>query len=193
MLSFIEGNNTGHLHYHIEWYINWSTEKQNIKIDILSYFRSTSKSSVVSSSSDSEDSNESEIDVQPKPPKKHCSSSTSKLPSKSGSGIRRCNRKWEEIFPWLEFDENLQGVYCKLCKGMEDLFRGLVGLELPNHSLTGRRRLRQWNHIQKVKWTFYPVNWAWKLIELEKKDPLSASFKMLESSKDYKIGRQLKL
>ena len=33
---------------------------------------------------------------------------------------------------WLEFDENLQG-------GAEDLFRGLVGLGLPNHSLTGRR------------------------------------------------------
>ena len=41
------------------------------------------------SSSDSVDGNESEIDVQPNPPKKHCSSSTSKPPSKSGSGIRR--------------------------------------------------------------------------------------------------------
>ena len=29
-------------------------------------------------------------------------------------------------------------------------------------------------------------------IELEKKDPLSASFKMLESSKDYKIGRLIR-
>ena len=37
---------------------------------------------------------------------------------------------------WLEFDENLQG-------GAEDLFRGLEGLGLPNHSLTGRRRLRK--------------------------------------------------
>ena len=36
-----------------------------------------------------------------------------------------------------------------------------------------------------MKCTFYPVNWTWKLIELEKKDPLSASFKMLETSKDY--------
>ena len=51
-------------------------------MDIPSYFRSASKSSVVSGSSDSEDGNESEIDVQPNPPKKHCSSSTSKpLPS----------------------------------------------------------------------------------------------------------------
>ena len=77
-------------------------------MDIRSYFRRASKSSVVSSSSDCEDGNESEIDVQPNPPpKKHCSSSTSKPPSKSGSGIRRYNKKWEETFPWLEFHENL--------------------------------------------------------------------------------------
>ena len=48
-------------------------------------FQSASKSSVVSSSSDSEDGNESEIDVQPNLPKKHCTRSTSKPPSKSGS------------------------------------------------------------------------------------------------------------
>ena len=40
-------------------------------MDICSYFRSASKYSVVSSSSLSEDGNESEIDVQPNPPKKH--------------------------------------------------------------------------------------------------------------------------
>ena len=68
-------------------------------MDIRSYFSSASKSSVVSSSSESEDGNESEIDVQPNPPKKHCSSSTSKPPFKSGSGIGRYNKKWEETFP----------------------------------------------------------------------------------------------
>ena len=78
--------------------------------------RSASKSSVVFSSSDFEDGDESEIDVQPNPPKKHCSSSTSKPPSKSGSGIRRYFKMREETFPWLEFDENLQGAFCKLCK-----------------------------------------------------------------------------
>ena len=52
-------------------------------MDIRSYFRSASKSSVVSSSNDSEDGDESKIDVQPNPSKKHCSSSTSKPPSKS--------------------------------------------------------------------------------------------------------------
>ena len=113
------------------------------KKNICSYLRSTSKSSVVSSSSDSEDGNESEIDVHPNPPKKHCSSSTSKSPSKSGSGIRRCTKKGKKLFPGLEFDENLQGAFCKLCKRVEDLFRGLVALGLPNRLLTGRRRLRK--------------------------------------------------
>ena len=46
-------------------------------MDICSYFWSASKSSVVSSSNDFEDGSESEIDIQPNPPKKHCSSSTS--------------------------------------------------------------------------------------------------------------------
>ena len=86
------------------------------KMDIRSYFRSASKFSAVSSSSDFEDGNESEIDVHPTPPKKHYSSSTSKPPFKSGSGVKRYNKKWEKTFPWLEFDENLQGAFCKLCK-----------------------------------------------------------------------------
>ena len=83
-------------------------------MDIRSYFRSISKSSVVSSSSDSEDGNEPDIDVQPNLPKKHCSRSNSKPPFKSGSGIRRYNKKWEETFLWLEFDEKLQDAFYKL-------------------------------------------------------------------------------
>ena len=84
-------------------------------MDIPSYFRSASKSSVVTSS-DSENGNDSEIYVQSNPPRNHCSSPTSKPPSKSGSGIRRYSKEWNETFPWLELDENLQGSFCKLCK-----------------------------------------------------------------------------
>ena len=81
-------------------------------MDIHSYFRSVSKFSVISSSSDSEDGNESEIDVQPNPPKKHCSSSTSKPPSIWNQEIQQ---KVRRNFS-LVFDENLQGAFCKLCK-----------------------------------------------------------------------------
>ena len=41
--------------------------------------------------------------------------------------IRRYNKRWEETFPWLEFDENLQGAFCNYAKREEDLFRGLTG------------------------------------------------------------------
>ena len=51
------------------------------------------------------------FDVHPNPPKKNFSSSTSKTPSKSGSGIRKYNKKWDKTFTWLEFDENLQGAF----------------------------------------------------------------------------------
>ena len=96
-------------------------------MDIPSYFRSASKSSVVSSSSDSEDGNESEIDVQPNPPKKHCSSSTSKPHSKSGSGIRRKNKKLEETFPWLELMKIYRVHSANYAKRLEDLFQRTGG------------------------------------------------------------------
>ena len=127
-------------------------------MDIPSYFRSASKSSVVSSPSDSEDGNASEIDVQPNPPKKHFSNCTSKPPSKSGSGIRRYNTKWEETFPWLLLDENLQDAFYKLYKMCGRSLQRTGGALIRNHSLTGRWRLRKCNHIQEVKCTFYPVN-----------------------------------
>ena len=29
---------------------------------------------------------------------------------------RDTTKKWEETFPWFEFDEDLQSAFCKLCK-----------------------------------------------------------------------------
>ena len=40
----------------------------------------------------------------------------------------------EKNFPWLEFDKNLQCAFRRFCKKDR---RGLVRLELLNHSLTG--------------------------------------------------------
>ena len=68
-------------------------------MDIRSYFRSAFMSSVVSSSSYSEDGNEYEIDVQPHPPKNHCSSSTSKLPSKSDLESGDTTKNGKKLFP----------------------------------------------------------------------------------------------
>ena len=159
-------------------------------MDIRSYFKSASKSSVVSSSSDSEDDNESEIDVQPNPPKNHCSSSTSKPLSKSGSGIRRYNKKWEETFLWLEFDENFQDAFRKLCKkaGRSLQRSGGAWITKPFTCWKEATQKMKSHSKSKVHLLFCQLD-----IEADKKDPLSASFKMLESSKDYNIGRRLKL
>ena len=102
------------------------------------YFRSASKYSVVSSSGDSKDGNESEIDVHTSSPKKHCLSSTSIPPSKSRSRIRIYNKKREEILPWLEFDENLQDVFYKLCKMGGRSLQRTCGAWITKHSLTGK-------------------------------------------------------
>ena len=29
---------------------------------------------------------------------------------------RKYNKKWEKDFPWLEYDENYQGAFCKVCR-----------------------------------------------------------------------------
>lgn len=54
---------------------------------------------------------------EPNPPKKHCpSASIPSSSSSSRSSTRKYNKQWELTFPWLEFDENLQGAFCKVCK-----------------------------------------------------------------------------
>ena len=68
-------------------------------MDIHSYFRSAFKTLVFSSSSDSEDGNESEIDAQLNPLKKHCSSSTSKPPSNQDLESGDTTKRRKKSFP----------------------------------------------------------------------------------------------
>jgi len=48
------------------------------------------------------------------------------------------NKKWEETFPWVEYDENFQG---------ECLFKEQEEHGSLSHSTTGRRQQRRWGHI----------------------------------------------
>ena len=159
-------------------------------MDIGSYFSSGCKSSVISSSRDSEDVNESEINVQSNPLIAQVLL-LNHLPSQdleSGSGISIWNQeikaKWDETFLWFDFDPNLQDTLWKLCKKDGRSLQRTGGVWNAKPQEEGNSE--NITIFTKVKCTFYCVNWTWKLIELEKKDPLSASFKMLESSKDTK-------
>ena len=49
----------------------------------------------------------------------------------------------KKLFPGKSLMKIYRVHSANYAKRVEDLFRGLVGLGLPNHSLTGRRRLRK--------------------------------------------------
>ena len=89
-------------------------------MDIRAFFgASSSKSAPIASSSESPEASDAEC-LEPSPPKRHCGSST--VPEKhctksySLSSKWTYNNKWEEVFPWLEYDEDYQGASCKFCR-----------------------------------------------------------------------------
>ena len=89
-------------------------------MDIRSFFgASSSKSAPIVSSSELEPEDSDTECLEPSPPKRHCGSST--VPEKrrtkscSLSSKRTYNKKWED-FPWLEYDEDYRGAFCKFCR-----------------------------------------------------------------------------
>lgn len=95
-------------------------------MDLRQYFSpSTSKQSCVSttsSSSNSEDDEQLSSDgvsleppLQKRPPSAANYRAKSKYRAKSGKK-RKYNKRWEKDFAWLEYDENYQGAFCKICR-----------------------------------------------------------------------------
>ena len=77
-------------------------------MDIRGFFGTSSSKFAPTVSSDSEEDSTSEA-LQPSSSKKQCLRPT---PSVS----RKYNKKWEKDFPWLQYDENYQGAFCKICR-----------------------------------------------------------------------------
>ena len=96
---------------------------------------------------------------------------------------------WEETFPWSEFDENLQGAFCKLCKKGGRSLQRTGGAWITKPFTSWKKETQKMKSHSKNEVHLLSCQLGRKLIKLEKKDPLSASLKMLASSKDYKIGR----
>ena len=162
-------------------------------MDICSYSRSASKSSVVSSSSDSEDGDKSEIDVQPNPPKKHCSSSTCKPPFRSGSGIRRYNKKWGKNFPWLESDENLQGAFCKLCKKGGRSLQRTGGAWITKPFTNWKKATQKMKSHSKSEVHLLSCQLDLEADRARKEGSIISQLQNVGEQKYYKIGRRLKL
>ena len=86
--------------------------------DLNHYF--TTAASSKNNSGDSE--SDSEV-LAPTSPKKLCTTTTfqpeqeqRRTKSRPVSNKRHYKKQWEREFPWLEYDEDLQGAFCKVCK-----------------------------------------------------------------------------
>ena len=112
--------------------------------------------SISSNSEDDEQLSSDSVSLEP-PPKKSISSTAnyrakSKYRAKSGRQ-RKYNKKWEKDFPWLEYDENYQGAFCKfVVRGINILLRRQVehGLRSP----FGKKQLRRCVRMPRVMLTF---------------------------------------
>ena len=91
-------------------------------MDIRSFRASSSKSTdIMSSSEDENESSKSDTEcLEPSPAKRQCSSSTVHEKHRSKYRLptsnRKYNKKWEESFTWLTYDDNFQGAFCKVCR-----------------------------------------------------------------------------
>ena len=77
-------------------------------MDIHSYFCPSSSKSAPTVSSDSEEEDSSSESQCPSSPRHNLADQ-----------VLSCEDKMGEIFPWLECDENYQGVFCNVCRKSE--------------------------------------------------------------------------
>uniref|UniRef100_A0A1X7VEY2 TTF-type domain-containing protein n=1 Tax=Amphimedon queenslandica TaxID=400682 RepID=A0A1X7VEY2_AMPQE len=75
-----------------------------------------------------DDSSSSEEELEIPPAKKPCVSKTTSLPSNSkqskcrstkASSNRKCQNKWEKESTWLEYNADIDGAFCKICRTSE--------------------------------------------------------------------------
>ena len=101
-------------------------------MSILDFF--SSASSAQSETTPSSDSDSDESIVEPGPSKKRCSGE-----SQAKVEVRQYQKKWEEEFPWIEFNEFSQGAFCKECKKTWTFQRAELEEHVsPNHSKHGK-------------------------------------------------------
>ena len=82
-------------------------------MDIHRYIATASSSKCTPTVSDSEE----DESLHPSSPKRQCTRPTT---TASSTTQRKYNKKWEKEFPWLDYDENSQGAFCKVCNSKDE-------------------------------------------------------------------------
>ena len=78
-------------------------------LDLRAFRAAASSSNSTTISSDIEEDG----NLHPSSPKRQCTRPTT---SASATTQHKCKKKWEKDFPWLEYNENYQGAFCKVCR-----------------------------------------------------------------------------
>ena len=91
--------------------------------DIRSFFASSTSTSTASTSNISSSEAECEEEVEVSPSKAPSSSMPilhkKHSKSRSTSSTRKYLKIWEEDYPWLHYDADCEGAFCKICKASE--------------------------------------------------------------------------
>ena len=110
-------------------------------MDIRNFLGSSSSKSATSSLREGSESEEDSINEAP-PSKRPCA-----VPS-SAATSRKYNKKWAKDFPWLEYDGNFQGAFCKICRKVETRCQSSQG----SGSVWVTKPFQNWKKaVQKMK------------------------------------------
>ena len=108
--------------------------------NIRGYFSSSSRSSLIAATNSKNISNSNSEDSDIEPVAKKPYHSLSKIHSTSTSSKKRHYlKRWQTDFEWLEYDEDLQGVFCKYCKSGQKQAAKLEEHGLLKHLVTGKK------------------------------------------------------
>ena len=111
-------------------------------MDIRNFLGSSSSKSATPSLREVSSGSESEEDsISEAPPSKRPCAVPSSAPAS-----RKYNKKWEKDFPWLEYDGNFQGAFCKICRKAETRGQSSQvsgGVWLQSLSRIGQRQLKR--------------------------------------------------
>ena len=110
-------------------------------MDIRNFFGSGSSKSATSSLREGSESEEDSTNEAPSS-KRPCA-----VPSSAATSLKY-NKKWAKDFPWLEYDGNFQGAFCKICRKVETRGQSLQG----SGGVWVTKPFRNWKKaVQKMK------------------------------------------
>ena len=145
--------------------------------DIRPYFDANSSKSTPTDVCSTD--TESDSDTDHLQPKKLCTASIQCCAKSCPQASKRnYNKKWEKKFTWLEYSEDHQGAFCKVCKKRGVSLERTGGAWITKPFNNWKRLLRKCGHIHNQRFTSNHVMLKQMLPQLSKVDLLFNLFRV---------------